>query len=193
MSLREILNLLAAVLSAIAYLPYIRAILRKETAPARSTWIIWTSLSIVLAAAMYQKGALNGQVATYAFADLCIVGLTMRYGVGGMSKLDIFCLLGAASGIALWWKTSDATYALVISLVVVMIGTVPTFKKTWYQPELEDSTTWIISLIATGCQVAAIPSWDVENAAQPLTYFFGVQLIMVILIVMKPRSFFQQA
>src|SRR5581483_6426724 len=59
---KEILSVLAGILFIVGFVPYIRAIVRKETKPAKASWIIWASLDSITIAGMYAKDAVNGQI-----------------------------------------------------------------------------------------------------------------------------------
>lgn len=60
--MKETLSVLAGLLFIAGFIPYIRAILRKETKPAKASWIIWASLDTITIAGMYAKDTVNGQI-----------------------------------------------------------------------------------------------------------------------------------
>lgn len=177
---------MAGLLAVGAYFPYILAILRRQTKPTKSTWIIWTVLSSLTAAGMYQAGALNAQIAIIAFGDFFVVALAFRWGVPGWSRLDIFCLSGAAIGIIGWAVTHNPVVAVLIGLSVTVIGSVPTIVKTWHRPDQEDLTAYSLMVGSCVVQIAAIPAWTITDAAQPIV-FLGVAGTILLLILTRPR------
>jgi hypothetical protein len=50
---KETLSVLAGLLFVAAFVPYIRAILRKETKPSKASWIIWASMDTILLIGMF--------------------------------------------------------------------------------------------------------------------------------------------
>lgn len=62
MPFRSVLSLLAGVLFVAGFVPYIRAIVRGQTKPAKASWIIWATLDTITIAGMYAKDAVNGQI-----------------------------------------------------------------------------------------------------------------------------------
>lgn len=184
--MQQLLNVLGGMFAVIAFIPYIAAILRRETKPSKATWIIWTLLSVLTALAMYSAGTLNFQMAAIALCDLVVVLLALWYGTSGWTKLDLGCLLGAAIGMAAWIVMSDPKFAIVLAMVVVVIGTIPTVKKTWRHPEQEDRTAYLLMVLSCIVTIAAIPAWTLEDALQPLVYF-GVGATILSLIMARPK------
>ena len=72
----------AGVLSLVAFVPYIVAILRGETRPNRATWWIWTTTGGVLLASYYFSGADTTiwVAVSYFVASLVTAVLSIRYG-----------------------------------------------------------------------------------------------------------------
>jgi len=52
---KETLSVLAGLLFVVGFVPYIRAILQKETKPAKATWLIWASLDTITFVGMFFK------------------------------------------------------------------------------------------------------------------------------------------
>src|SRR5688572_11025851 len=87
----------AGVVSFVAFVPYILAILRGETKPNRATWWIWTVVGFMLGASYYSSGANNTiwVPVSYIVGPLVTALLSIKYGEGGWNRFDKGCLLGA--------------------------------------------------------------------------------------------------
>jgi hypothetical protein len=184
--LKEILSVLAGILFFVAFIPYIRAILRKETQPVKATWIIWASLDTLTFAAMIAKHSVNGQIIGAVLGGWSIVFLALKYGMPGFSRLDKFCLGGAILGIVLWKVSGNATFGLMTSLIVVVIGSIPTFVSAWKDPSKEDKVAWTIFELSCVVAMFAIPTFTLADAAQPITFLL-IETIMVSLVYLRPR------
>jgi hypothetical protein len=184
---KEIFSILAGLLFVAAFVPYIRAILRKETKPARASWLIWATLDTITLAGMFFKDAINGQILGAILGAWVVAILALKYGVPGWTTLDKFCLAGAVLGIVLWQVFSDPIFGIMTSLGVVFIGSVPTFTSAWKDPSRENKLAWMIFWISCVCAVIAIPRWTLEDAAQPIT-FFVVESIMMYILFVRPRA-----
>ena len=90
--MKETLSILAGLLFVAAFVPYIRAILRKETKPAKASWFIWASLDTITLAAMFFKDTVNGQILGAVLGAWVVAVLALKYGTPGWTKLDKFCL-----------------------------------------------------------------------------------------------------
>jgi hypothetical protein len=184
--MREILGVLAGLLFIAGFLPYIRAILRKETKPAKVTWIIWMTIDVIGATGMYAAGTLNYQMIGATAGASIVVVLAMKYGTPGWTMVDRFCLGGAALGIVLWQLFNNPVLGIVTSAVVGFIGSIPTFAAAWHKPENENKTAWTIYWISCVCAVVAIPHWTPADAVQPIMFFMVESIMMFILFVRIP-------
>ncbi len=187
LSAKEWLNLISGVLTVLAYVPYIYAIYKGDGKPALSTWIIWFTVNTLIGAGMYEQGTLNAQIVIISLGDLYIIYLAYRYGEYKWSHLDSFCLAGATMGLLAWIDANDPDAAIISGLAMVVIGSIPTVVKTWKRPEQEDWKAYIVMLASSTLQIAAVTSWTIAEAAQPLVYF-AVGAAILPLILLRPRS-----
>lgn len=183
MDYKNVLSVLAGGLFVLGFVPYIVAILRGKTKPAKASWIIWASLDSITLAGMFFKGAVNGQILGAVLGAWVVVALALKYGVSGWTRLDRFCLIGAVLGIALWQVFSDPMLGIATSLCVVFVGSIPTFASAWKDPSKEDKLAWTIFWVSCICAVIAIPQWTLVDAAQPLVFFAVENIMMYILYI----------
>lgn len=171
-------------------MPYIGAIVRGRTKPAKATWIIWASLDTISLVAMLFANAVNGQILGAVTGAWVVAILSVRFGQSGWTNLDKFCLAGAAVGVVLWALFNDPLYGLAASLSVVFLGSFPTFVNAWKSPESENKLAWILFWVSCVFAVAAVPVWDMANAAQPAV-FFAIETIMLAILYIRlpaPKS-----
>ena len=186
MNIQQYLSTIGGILSIVGCIPYIKAILAGQTKPSKATWMIWATIDTIVLAGMYSKHALNGQIVGSIFGVWVIFFLAMIYGAPGWTRLDKFCLFGAAIGIASWGIFNSPVAGIVISLSVNVIGSIPTFTSAWRDPSKEDKLAWSIFWVACACTMSAIPKWTLEDVSQPIS-FFSVGTIMMYLLYIKPR------
>lgn len=181
------LSLIAGVLFLVAYVPYIRAILKGETKPAKASWVIWVVLDTITLAGMVAAGTVNGQSIGAVLGGYVVVCLSFRYGEKGWTKLDIICLVGAVCAIVFWMISGNPTVGIVISVIVVVIGAFPTMYSAWNDPSKEDTVAWTIFFLSCVVAMFAIPAWTLADAAQPVAFTL-IETIMVFLLFVKPKK-----
>ncbi len=184
--LKNALSIIAGFLFVLGFVPYIRAILRKETKPAKASWIIWASLDYLVLAGMIAEHTVNGQIVGAVVGASIVIGLALKYGTPGWTSLDKFCLGGAVLGIALWQMFSDPVLGILTACTVAFFGSIPTFVSAWKDPSREDKVAWTIFWVSCVCAVIAIPHWTVADAAQPIT-FFAIETIVTYTLYFRRR------
>lgn len=183
---RQVAEAIAGVLVVSAYFPYILAIFRRETEPSRSTWIIWTSQSLLTAAGMFMAGTLNVQIAVVAFGDVVTLLLALRFGESKWEKLDVVLLVVAGIGTVEWLSTSDPIVAVVTGLGVTSAGSIATIEKLWRKPRSEDWVAYSFMVLSCVFQIAATRSWTIVGAAQPIVFLLNAGPILAV-ILFRPR------
>jgi hypothetical protein len=184
---RELLSLLAGLFMLAGFAPYLYGIIQSETVPSKVSWIIWVTLDTITLAGMYVEGTANYQCLAAVIGSWIVVIFALRYGISDWTKIDVSCLIGAIFGIALWKIFANPLIGIVMSLSIVLLGSIPTFISAWIDPCRENKLAWTIFWISCICAVMAIPHWTLAAAAQPIT-FFVVQTIMMYILYIHPRS-----
>lgn len=187
MHLKDILSALSGIIFFIAFVPYIGAIVKGKTKPAKASWLIWATLDSIILIGMYFKHSLNGQIVGAVAGAWIIAILAIKYGKPGWTILDKLCLAGAALGILLWQIWDNPNLAIATSLVVILLGSIPTFVSAYKDPSKEDRKAWTIFFVSCVIAIPAIPVWTLENAGQPIV-FLVVETVMMYLLYIKPRK-----
>ncbi|MEL7167315.1 MAG: hypothetical protein AAFY52_08575 [Pseudomonadota bacterium] len=161
----------SAVVSVIAFLPYIRDTLSGKARPHRASWFIWS----VLASIAFCAQAYEGATLTLWFAGaqagmtivICVISLT--HGRGALlSRVDERALWLAAIGVVVWYFTDAAAYALAVTISVSLLGGVLTVAKAYRDPDTETMMKWALSVVASALALVALPVWDPVLLAYPL-------------------------
>src|SRR5262245_15629489 len=123
-ALGQIIGITAGVISFSAYIFYIIDILKGNTRPSRTTWFILSFISIVILASYDASGAEDTiwVAVSNATASIIIALLSIKRGVGGTTKLDIFCFSGSIFSLLLWWYFDSPTIALLANLVIDLLA-----------------------------------------------------------------------
>lgn len=189
MDLSEVIGKIAGIIAVLAFIPYIWSVLKGRTRPSRASWLIWAVLGSSILASYHSSGATDTIwiPVIYAIMPIIIFLLSIKYGIGGYTRLDIICLLGAVVGLIAWKLTDSPQTALYLNILVDGLGFIPTFKKAYLQPESESRLAWIIGASATLLNLLAINTWKLDIALYPiyLAVFNTIVAILLIGIVQK--------
>jgi hypothetical protein len=171
-------------------LPYIRDILLRTTKPERASWLIWTVLGFIAFFSQLAKGASHSLWLTggQTVAVLVVLGLSLRYGVGGLSRRDILALAVASLGLALWYLTSEPLWALGLVIFVDSIGTLLTALKAYKDPSSETMSTWFLSGTSGIFGSFAVGEMNGALLAYPLYIVVANYLIVAAMCVGKYRN-----
>lgn len=194
MTIIEIAGLAGGLLTLFAFGTYLPSILRGTVKPQRATWWIWTLNSLLLLTSYKAEGATDTAWLAIAYTIGCVIValLTIRYGVGGWSTLDRFCFGGTIVAAALWIVIGPlATF--VSTLIIDLLGVLPTIYESYRHPEEEDTLSWVlwffggfVSLLAI--QDLFVTKWSLEVItilAYPLQITVTAGIIVWFLI--RPR------
>jgi hypothetical protein len=175
----------------LGYIPYWITIIKKDTTPTISSWVIWSALDTVLLLSMFSKGTLTGQMIGATIGSVTTLFITLRYGKMVWKQFDLYCLAGGVGGILFWIFLSDPTACIIINLIVVSAAGVRTMISAWNAPYSENLPGWSLWFLACLPALSAelmTPHWGWMDIAQPAT-FLVTESIMV-LILLRRRSLF---
>lgn len=172
---------LAGIISLSAYAPYILSILRKQTKPNRASWIIWALVSTIIALSYREAGASYAFLTPvgYVVGSTIVFILSIRYGVGGWTPFDRKCLIGAAISLVIWHIFNSPMSALLINLLINLLGTLPTARKAWYQPETESKVFWSLVSLGSIVNLFAVENWTFSMAVYPVSMIFLIGIVTV--------------
>jgi hypothetical protein len=167
----------------------VRDILRGSTRPQRATWLIWTTLSLVVFASQWASGATWSLVLTAGQALSCgtVFALAIRRGVGGVSPIELALLALAALGVVGWQVAGDPTLATCAVVAADLIAVALMLPKTYRQPASETLATYAIGVVSTLFALAAVDSTTPSLLIYPL-YILAADGAVVAVIVLRRRA-----
>lgn len=186
MTVKDVFSICGGIFAVAGFIPYIRAIILKETKPAKATWVIWVTLDTITFFGMYAKHALNGQMIGIEIGVWVVVVLAIKYGERGWTILDKSCLVGALVGIILWLAFDSPVLGIMMSLSIIFLGSIPTFASAWKDPSRENKLGWVIYWFSCVFTLAALPGWTLEDAAQPIIFFL-IDTVMIYILFVRPQ------
>ena len=187
MSIKVILSTCSGLVFVLAFFPYIRAIVRKETSPRKATWFVWAVGDLIILTGMIVKGTISGLMIGAVLGGMTTFLLSLKFGESGWTKRDKICISLSGLALVLWSYFGDSDFGIAFSLLALAIAVWPTYVSAWHRPENEDKRGWVLFNLANVFAVLAIPHWTFADAAPPFT-FMAIDVPMLYMLFARPRS-----
>lgn len=186
---------IAGALALLQVVPYLLSILRGHAKPERATYAIWSVINLLATVSYIAVGARTTIWVSlaYTLSSILIFALSFKFGMDGLNKFDIFCLVMAGAGIVIWLVTKDPALSLYYYIGVKFLGYLPTLRKAYNWPKTENTLSWMMSAAASLLNLLAITSWTPQIAFYPIYGAIGDTLLAYVLVravfAGKKRSF----
>ncbi|MBA3724336.1 MAG: hypothetical protein H0W89_05640 [Candidatus Levybacteria bacterium] len=179
------LGILAGVINAVCYVPYIKDILKGKTKPNRASWLIWALLGFVAFFSLMSKGA-NPSLWLIGIQTVGLVTvfiLSFKYGSGSFTKKEYIALCFAASGLLVWYFTKEPAAALYIAIIINAIGSLLMIHKAYKDPGSETRITWILGALAGFVSILSVGSYDILLLSFPIYTFLSCSAVVIAMIL----------
>ncbi len=175
------------VLSLVSPISYTQSMLRGQAKPHKVTrLIVWVASMTAIIGVI---GSDN--VSGIAFASIFFLRATylmlmsLKYGVGGSSRLDKTCVALGLLAIVLYPLTGSGILSVLLGITADLIAFIPTFVKIWHDPSSEDPIFFAVECAAALCAVIAIGTIKTE-------LFFPLYIVLcnVFILMLIFRKYF---
>jgi hypothetical protein len=156
------LGVLAALVGIADTIPYIRDTLRGSTQPHRGTWLIWSSLAVVVCLSQRADGASWSllMAATQAVLTTLIFLLAIRRGEGGVSAAERIMIAIAAGGVVAWIVADEPIVATACVVAADLLGAVMMAPKAYRDPHSATLSTFALASLSGALATGAVGSAD---------------------------------
>jgi hypothetical protein len=189
--MRTVLIVISSVLTLFAGLPYLHDVMRGKTKPRIITWFIWSTLTALAAAASFSDHQYASAVLTLSESvetmAIVIFGLIKSADLG-FEIFDVICLAGAIAGITLWWTFGSPNIAVLASVTIDLIGSLPTIKHMWQKPDEETWETFALSAFSGLFALTAATELSITAVASPLDICIANGVFVAIILGRRRRT-----
>ncbi|HEX8946634.1 MAG TPA: hypothetical protein VF829_00255 [Candidatus Paceibacterota bacterium] len=176
-----LLGIGASVLLIALTIPYIKSILSAETRPSAVSWSGWALLYAITTAAQASKGIdwslAIPLIGTFSTASIAIIAL--RTGRAAWTRIDRYAIATGVAAIILWAITREPLTAIVLSILADLAVTMPTYVKTYREPETEPALLWTLYIIGASLEIFATRQLTIYNLLYPLYVLLTDVLIVL--------------
>ena len=172
-----------------ATLPYLVDIVRGNAKPRLVTWFIWAVLAGIGSAASFADHQIPAGVfiLTTCLESATVVVLGFKNGDRSLEKLDIFCLVGALTGLGIWFFLKSPALAVMVTILIDSTATVPTVKHCWLRPYEETWITYAMFILATTMLLFITNFRVFTGFAYPVFYLFEDSLLTGLILFSPPE------
>jgi hypothetical protein len=184
------LSALAIALTWFAFLPYLRAIARREVEPHLYSWIIWSTTTLTVFAAQLVEG---GGAGAWPTGISGVITLWIAFQAWRnrhrtpISRSDRLFLFMAVIALILWALTDEAHWAVIILTLVDLLGFGPTLRKAWHDPHHESALFFGLFALRDLIILLALQHHNLATTLFPATV--GTACLAVTLLILWRRRY----
>ncbi|MCA9349040.1 hypothetical protein KC878_02730 [Candidatus Saccharibacteria bacterium] len=170
--MKEVIGIVAVVLTFVGYVPYYRDLFRGKTHPHLYSWFLWALLTILIAALQFKGGAGPGTYITVA-AGVLSVGVTyfgFKQGTKYITKFDTAVFILALGAIAFWLLADLPEWSIILAVIADVLAIAPTVRKTWHKPYTETLSLYVTNTFRFGFALLAIENYSLLATLWPAVW-----------------------
>lgn len=148
--MKTLFIVISSILAIVNILPYIRDVYRKKTKPRIVSWLTWSLLTAIACAASFSDGQYATGILLFlaSVETMSVVILGLRYGDRQFGTFDIGCQVAAIIGLILWLIFNSPSIAIIATVIIDVIASLPTLRHAWQKPFEETAITFLLGAIA---------------------------------------------
>jgi hypothetical protein len=187
MNIKLIFAIISSIAGIFCFIPYIRDIFLHKTQPHSYSWFIWMILQTVGAISMFSIGAEWGVLSVGIGAIFCgfIFLLSFKFGTHNIKFIDKVCLIGALFAIVTFFYIHNPFLSVLIVAMTDLIGSFPTMRKAYEEPQTETASTYVFSFISTLLAIFALSNFTIGNSLYLIILVFTNASCALIIIIRR--------
>lgn len=120
------------------------------------------------------------------FAAGAIFLASVKNGVGGRTKMDMFSMVTSLTGVALWVAFNSPLLSIIANLFATIVAVTPTILKARRDPEPETRIAFLLGGVSSAMGAVSVDKFDLNLLILPIAGFF-IQAYIVYLLYLRPR------
>jgi len=190
--MKSIIGIVAIALTFIAYVPYLRDLIKHKTKPHVFTWLVWATVAIISFGLQIQASAGIGAYVTLAAGIVCLavfmIGLFQKTAKKNIKKVDIVFLIAALLALIMWTVAKQPVVSVLMLCLVDSLGFVPTVRKSWDKPYTETLSTFAINVIRFILSVIALSDYNFVSTFYP-AYWILANFLFCLMLIIRRKQF----
>ena len=167
---------------------YIKNVLKGDTRPNPISWFIWSLAPFVGVFLQLRAGAGWSVMGVFmaGFAPLLVVIFTLfkKNTFWKIKSLDIVCGIFSVLALIIYIVTSNLAISILFAIISDFLAYIPTFVKTWKNPETETSSVYLGGIINNFISLFIIRNWAFAIYSFPI-YLILANIVEIYFIYRK--------
>jgi hypothetical protein len=188
--MRNTIAVIAGIIAFLGVTPYVIDVIKRKTKPHIVSWFTWTLLLIVATSAAFAAHQTRSALLTLGdtMGTLLVLALGIKYGIAKFNWFDGLCQVGVIIGLVLWLVFDSPAIAIIASLCIDFIASLPTIKHSWQSPQEETWQAFGLSIIASSLTLLSLNVYKITSLAFPI-YLLLANLALVLVVVYRRHKF----
>jgi hypothetical protein len=186
---KELLSVVAIALTLLAFLPYIRSILKGKIKLHMFSWVIWGSTTFIVFLAQLEDdggaGAWPIGVSGIITIYIALLAYVKRSDIT-ITKIDWVFFIVAMASLPFWYFTSNPLWAVIILTTVDIFGFGPTVRKAYIEPFEEQLTFFALFTVRNIIAIMALENYSLTTVLFPAA--IALSCLLLILVVLYRRT-----
>ncbi len=185
--MKELISIVAVIMTFAAYVPYYRDILKGKTHPHVYSWSLWGLLTILIVALQIKGGAGPSTFITASAGLLCIgvIVLGLKRGKRDITTSDTIVALLALVAIGFWLIVDQPIIAILLAVTADLLAFIPTVRKSWHKPHSETLSMYVTNTVRFTLAVVALENFTFLAALWPVAWAVGNGLFSIMLVMRR--------
>ena len=186
-SVKDIIGIIAVLLTFTGYVPYIRDTIKGKTTPHIYTWFIWGFVTAIAFGLQITHHAGPGAFTTLAAAIVClfICGVGIRQGSKNVTKSDSIFFVLSLLTLVLWLLVKQPVAAVILASTIDMLGFVPTIRKSYHKPYEETLISYQTNTLRFCLALLALSHYTIITMLYPVSWVLANGLFSVYLVARR--------
>ncbi|MBI4117778.1 MAG: hypothetical protein HY453_01715 [Parcubacteria group bacterium] len=150
------------------------------TKPHAYTWLIWSITQGTATIALWYGGGGWGSL-SLIFSTLLVMGVfffSLRKGSRDITFFDTILLGIALLAILVWWQLKNPVLAVIMVSGIDLVGYIPSYRKSFYDPDSETLSSWFGFTVANMFSIAALNEYNFLT----LSYIVAISMANLVMI-----------
>jgi len=187
--MKNIIGIVAVILTFVGYIPYIRDTIKGKTKPHIYSWFIWAFITFIIFALQILGHAGAGAFTTLAAALLCltIFILGLKNGHKDITKFDTVTFIISLIAIGIWIFAKQPVVSNILIITINTLANLPTIRKSWNKPHSETLFTWEMGAVRNFLGLLALANYSLLTWLYPVTNLL-INIIESSLLIVRRRQ-----